>query len=129
MKYSRWTWWAIFALMIGVPTIPNHGWQGVIAGIILGLYWALFTPVILTIVRRHPFSRTHWPKPAILHALLMMASAIATTFLDVIIVAISQWPTPGDPDLKFSQSIAITIPIYFGIAAIGTILEIGRAHV
>ena len=123
MKYSKWTWWGLYALLIGVPTIPNHGWQGVIAGITLGLFWALFTPVILRIVSRHPFSRAHWPKPALLHLLLIMVSAIATTVLDVIIVAIHAWPAVVDIDLKIGQSIAVTIPIYLGITAVATILD------
>jgi LytS/YehU family sensor histidine kinase len=123
MKYSRWTWWGFYALLIGVPTIPNHGWQGVIAGITLGLYWALFTPVILRIVSRHPFSRAHWPKPALLHLASIMVSAVATTVLDVIIVAIHAWPAVVAIELKIGQSIAVTIPIYLGITAVATILD------
>jgi glucose-6-phosphate-specific signal transduction histidine kinase len=123
MRYSKWTWWGFYALLIGVPTIPNHGWQGVIAGITLGLYWALFTPVILRIVSRHPFSRAHWPKPALLHVLFMLVSAMATTVLDVIIVAIHAWPAVVDIELNIGQSIAVTIPIYLGITAVATIVD------
>ncbi|HEY0809904.1 MAG TPA: histidine kinase [Longimicrobiales bacterium] len=122
MKYSKWLWWGFYALLIGGPVVPNHGWVGVMVGVVLGLYWALFTPVILNMVRRHPFSRTHWLKPAVLHLLLMILSAVVIAVLNGFIDVINPEP-PTRLALSIAFAIALTIPLYFGIAAIGTIVD------
>lgn len=123
MNRMKWKLWGLYALLIGVPTLPNHGWEAVRAGIVFGLYWALFTPVILMTVRRRPFSRTTWLLPALLHLLLIMLSAIAAGIINALLAAAFAWPEAGNFDSIIFDSIALTIPMHLGIMAVGTILD------
>jgi two-component system, LytTR family, sensor kinase len=123
MNTSKLMLWSFYALLFGGPRLLEGQRTGLPLGIVLGLCWLLITPLLSSVARRRPFSRTDWLIPALTHVPVFVLCCMMTAIIAAIVTALSQMSSAIDLDAIIDQAIAATMPLYVGVVAATVILD------